>query len=77
MKASAFLRRCAELHFSGVPIPDRLRAKVDAGWAEYLMLTMPTVADDQAHPFTITRQIDETRPMRFMLAAAIAKSEGQ
>lgn len=76
MKASAFLRRCAELHFRGVPIPHALRAEVDAGWSEFLILTMPTASDDKAFP-NIERHIDETRPMRFALAAAIAESEGQ
>lgn len=73
MKPSQFLLRCAEFHDAGKLVPPELRRLAPLGWHGYLALTLPDPFADAFSDGTL----DSTRPMRFMLAAAIAKSEGE
>lgn len=73
MKKSDFLLRCAEYHDAGQEIPPELRSEAPDGWHDYLRLTLP----EPFAPAFADGSFDRLRPMRFMLAAAIAQSEGQ
>lgn len=73
MKPSQFLIKCAAFHDAGKLVPPELRSKAPLGWHGYLALTLPSPFADAFSDGTL----DDTRAMRFMLAAAIAKSEGE
>ena len=72
LKPSEFMLLCAECHDSGIEIPPELRSRAPDGWHDFLALTLP-------EPFTpdyVSGELGRLRPLRFMLAAAIAQSEG-
>ena len=73
MKASEFLLMCAECYDSGEFVPPELRSRAPEGWGHYLTLTLP----EPFAPAFADGTLEATRPMRFMLAAAIARSEGK
>lgn len=71
-KASEFLLVCAEYADQGLPVPSRYLGNEPPGWHYYVTLTQPeTIADAYADG-----SLEATRPLRLMLASAIAKSEG-
>lgn len=70
---SEFLLLCAGYHGRNRPIPPGVRSMAPEGWHDYLSLTLP----EPFAPAFADGSLDETRAMRFLLAAAIAKSEGQ
>lgn len=72
LKPSEFMLLCAEALDGGNEIPPELRARGPDGWHEWVVLTLPEHGDQATE-----RELSRTRPMRFMLAAAMAASEGR
>jgi hypothetical protein len=73
LKPSEFMLLCAECHDAGIEIPPELRSRAPDGWHDYLSLTLP----EPFAPAFADGTLESMRPMRFMLAAAIAQSEGR
>lgn len=72
MKASDFLLICAEYADQALPVPSHYLGSEPPGWHYYVTLTQPeTIADAFADG-----SLEAHRPLRLMLAAAIAESEG-
>lgn len=69
MTASAFLRYAAQQCFAGMPIDHSV---APACSVDFICLTLPMDADRAS-----MRELVETRPLRFLLAAAVAESEGK
>lgn len=67
MKSSAFLRFAAEQ----IDLGRRIGPVEAKGWNEYICMTLPPVEEWNE------RELCETRVMRFLLAAEIAKSDGR
>ena len=72
LKPSQFLLLCAEALDGGNEIPPELRARGPDGWHEWIVLTLPDVITEYA----TERELSRTRPMRFILAAAMAADAG-
>jgi len=66
MKPSEFLRFAAEQ----IDLGRRIGPVEAKGWNEYICMTLPPVDDWNE------REISETRVMRFLLAAEIARADG-
>ena len=73
MKPSEFLLVCAWYHDKGREIPPGIRSRAPEGWHDFLKLTLP----EPFAPAFSDGTLESLRPLRFMLAAAIAESEGQ
>lgn len=70
MLISEFLGFAARSIEAGIPILPKLAPK---GWGEYAAMTLPQSCD-----FSVSaKELVETRVMRFLLAAEIARSEGK
>lgn len=67
MLISEFLGYAARSIESGIPIQ---RGLAPRGWADYIALTLPQSCDEPS-----TQEIVDSRSLRFMLAAAIAKAD--
>lgn len=72
MKASDFLILAARYADQGRPIPSQYLGNEPPGWHHYVTLTQPETIADAFRDGSL----EETRTLRLMLAAAIAKSEG-
>lgn len=68
MKPSEFLGYCARSCEAELTILPKLAPK---GWSDYIAMTLPQSGDEPS-----PRELAETRVMRFLLAAEVAKSEG-
>ena len=66
---SEWLGYCARSIERGIPVQGSL---APSGWGTYIAATLPQSGDDYA-----AFELAETRVMRFLLAAAVAKAEGQ
>lgn len=73
MKPSEFLLACAEHYDAGEEIPPELRRGAPERWHEFFSLTLP----EPFAPEYLSGELCRLRPLRFMLAAAIARGEGQ
>ena len=73
MTPSEFLLLCAQCHDARREIPPELRSRAPDGWHDFLALTLP----EPFAPAFADGTLEALRPMRFMLAAAIAQSEGR
>lgn len=71
-KASEFLLLCAQYADKGLPLQSPYIGNEPPGWHYYVTLTQPETIADAFRDGTL----EETRTLRLMLAAAIAKSEG-
>ena len=71
MKASAYLLLAASYLDRGEVVPKRFRDWAPAFWTEYIALTLP-----DPYEFN-SADIRETRVLRFLLAAAMARDAGE
>ena len=68
MLISEWLGYCARSIERGIPVQASL---APSGWGAYIAATLPQSGDDYT-----AFELAETRVMRFLLAAEIARSEG-
>ena len=71
MKASSYLLLAAAYLDRGEPVPKCYRDWAPAFWTEYIALTLPDPYEFKS------ADIQQTRVLRFLLAAAIAKDAGE